>query len=201
MYSLINYLTIMSEKFYGVSFRRSEKEKEGEVCYVANHKVYSNNTSSGSPVLLREVFIISSHKLGDSRVGRVDEPGVWNVECIESKKTPGVHLVKNAQKDFDRVKLELNGRFLNIIVNGKLAVHYDKDGNKTKLGYTGIGATEADILRKFYQIVPNLNLSPDFSVNSFEKEFYYEAEKLRRGEFVMPTTEKKRAKRPRIQRG
>ena len=32
--------------------------------YVANHKVYSNNTSSGSPVLLREVFIISSHKLG-----------------------------------------------------------------------------------------------------------------------------------------
>ena len=80
-------------------------------------------------------------------------------------------------------------------------VHYDRDGNKTKLGYIGIGATEADILRKFYQIVPNLNLSPDFSVNSFERDFYYEAEKLKSGGFVIPTTEKKRAKRPRIQRG
>ena len=65
----------MSEKFYGVSFRRSEKEKEGEVCYVANHKVYSNNTSSGSPVLLREVFIISSNELADRTLRSVDAPG------------------------------------------------------------------------------------------------------------------------------
>lgn len=193
----------MSTIFYAARFRRSDKEKENETCFISNHKVKSTRTSDGGEVILDEVFILSSFPKGGYVEGRVDEEGFWDVECVESRKKPGVFLVKKARRGFDRIVVELNGGYVNIVVNNKLAVYTDEDGNIHKLGYNGVGITEYRILGMFYKLVPSLNLSPDFSVIEFEKEFLRQVDVSRTmsplRKFAEQTVATKK-KRPRIKR-
>lgn len=163
----------MAEIFKSVFFRESDKSTESERCFIANTIRETSSTSSGDSISLGEVFIISSFP-ATSKLGvgdRVDEAGMWDVQCIQSKKNPTVWMVKKALRAHDTISLERNGTYVNIIINGKLGI-LRENSQEIKLGYCRGGKhTAKEILSFFYTKVGELSLSPNFSVNSFEQEF------------------------------
>lgn len=164
----------MAERFRSAFFRKSDKAPAGEQCFISNYTKMTDSTSSGDSISLGEIFIISSilpgarHEIGD----RVDEEGMWDVECVPSKKKRDVYLVKRALRAHDSVKLEKREGFLNIVINGKLGIYWDENGQEHKLGYTRGGRySTSEVMSFFYKKVSELRLSPKFSVIEFEREF------------------------------